>query len=809
MVAILHVCLEYPNAQLLLALGANDFKVAVVAPYYANLQLFLSDNHELAIINHFYKGVTHQSVISCVVISNQNGIEIPHYYIKPLQSDVVKYCSNPALLDNAAIEYFNSAVASMVRAVNSAIPIFDIVHLYSWHNAFAGCLIKEFASVYKDKAVNKIPYLIVNMDANITYYHEQINNVPAVLASLNLPADFVAKFNKFKMYINANVLSQQALYLLYADLVVKDLADNNTFGLKRIFVKLNDQRRVVCVLAQDKGFKYIALYNMVVEQPVLTAEKLDAAKDDNMQSLSQLEIEKNITVLHIALEYGSASLGGLGAVTTQMVAAQNKFICQAGYKFNASIITPYYSMLYKDSKNVTYIAQTTHLYNSAPVTSNVYLCKQPSGCHYMIKPCGKYQELFNIVSIKEIYNNTENNQFIERVKYFNSAVAAYVHDFHNGVAHPQPSILMLHDWQAALVPKLLVEVHANNLIKSIFIVHVSNVDCGIYAREKLQGLGLDFDQGFHVLKAIGMNGADIIVTVSDGFLQESMLTLSNDFNQEYLRRILVLAKVQDKKVVSILNGFNCANFSPARVLNFNLNNVFASKSNIKISLANQLSGFYSSWRIDPNLPVIFYIGRFSPEKGVDVFETLIHSIKDKAVFFALGRGLTPEVQKVMGKHSRKTNNVFISNNENEQLKYGAMMRACADFMFIPSYREACGLVPMEGFANGAMCITSGVGGLKDSVSPLAYEDHNNIHGSGFIYNNNDKAALNETLNTALHLWTSLTMPQKNAVHLRIMAEAKNFDWLAPNGALFKYLSVCQQIIAQKNVKQSMRLSQQS
>jgi starch synthase len=503
-----------------------------------------------------------------------------------------------------------------------------------------------------------------------------------------------------------------------------------------------------------------------------------------------------VEILHVALEYGSATLGGLGAVTTQMLKAQSVFKISDQQVFNPSIITPYYKKLYS-YKTLQHATTINHLYEAKTVASIIYLYEESNKRHYLIEPDPRYNHMFDIYSVNDLYNNLEASSSIDRLKYFNSATAAFVH---NQTSCP---IVFLHDWQTALVPKLLKEVHHNHRARSIFVVHVSNLDYGGFNTEMLQGIGLKFDNKVQLLKAIGLYESDKIVAVSQQFMQECLTERSGIAELEYLRKLFVLAYIKDN-LFGITNGFDHNKFNPIGRLIPDYSNIVASKHKLKLEIIHKLC-HSTDWKINPDLPVIFYVGRYSPEKGVDTFEQLIRIVRDRAIFFAVGRGKTERIASLIEKHSRKTSNIFITNDEEEQNTLGMRMRACAVMTFIPSHREACGLVPMEAFANGSLCITSGVGGLKDSVKQLKYQDKDNTTGNAFIYEDQesgDNPDLAKAVDQALKCWNSLSISQKNSIHLRLMEESKQYDWLAPAGAILQYYDICRQLKTEPVTKDS-------
>ncbi len=507
-----------------------------------------------------------------------------------------------------------------------------------------------------------------------------------------------------------------------------------------------------------------------------------------------------IKVLHVSLEYKDATVGGLGVVTTQLIDAQNKF--KAGTKFEAKIITPYYSMLRTTQIAPIYITTVHHTYNNEQVESSIYLMNNDNK-HFLVEPALKYNSLFNINTTHQIYSS--DLTFIERFKYFNSAVAAFIAttDFF------QPAIIQLHGWATALSSILLREVYKLNSVKIVYTVHINNKDRGTYSRAALDGIGLNFSKGpeFYTLKQIGVDYADYTIGVSPNILKECSTT--DDLYPESLEiiqltRSFFRAKLT-KTSIGILNGIDYQKYSHLSKLIHNPLDLVSGKNKIKEQLADELPGTHSMWKINPKLPVILYIGRFSPEKGVECFKELISAIDNRAIFFAIGKGLTDDVFQLIIHDSRQKDNIFITFSAAEQEKYGAMMRAAADFTFVPSRYEACGLVAMEGFANGSLCITSGVGGLKDFIEPFCYSG-NNSSGNGFFYKDQDQKSLLQTINMALTLWSNIPDHKKNIIHNRIMEEGKKFDWLAENGAVQQYWEVFKNILAFQEPKKPIKTS---
>ncbi|HSX19588.1 MAG TPA: glycogen/starch synthase [Gammaproteobacteria bacterium] len=527
------------------------------------------------------------------------------------------------------------------------------------------------------------------------------------------------------------------------------------------------------------------------------------------------DIENPICVLHVALEFGPATFGGLGRVATQMVDAQNRFEISDKRQFDASIITPFYPYLYANyANNAQAVATIEHLYDNKIVTSKIFCVEIGETRHYLVQPPPEYQHLFAMEYLPEIYTDTQISPFIQRVKFFNSCVAAYVNNPNIGSNHPAPQILQLHDWQSALVPKLLKELHLNTSIKSVFTVHIDNGDRGTYNCSELDGIGLNFHKSTCIMKALGLINSDKIVAVSPRFLRECIETKFDDPELEFLRKIFAWSSVQNK-TMGIANGINYADYCPLGKQINDAANVHFEKARIKQQIAAELQGSRLLWKFDPNLPLILYVGRYSPEKGPETFEQVIRDTAGRATFVAVGRGMTDEVFRVMVQHSRQTDNVFITASETEQAQLIQLLRAGADIVFIPSHRDAFGLVGPEGLANGSIIVTTGVGGLRDVVQGLNYSDTDDIIGNGIFYEDMPEAehnpALTQALNQALDLFATLTDDQLNAMQTKIMLDAQKFDWAAENGSLHQYLQIYKSLIhvPEDNTPRPLRLPKPS
>jgi len=635
----------------------------------------------------------------------------------------------------------------------------------------------------------------VNLD---DYFIQNISNQEEIDRVIGIAITALNKLHVDKDCVHKDALPGNALYNISTDTVTFiDLATLSTRtdrGMKDFeFKKINDFKRLLLGdEAKTKGLKDFSK-NM---QQIISRIVDQSIRDICNRILGFPGSNNPMRILHVALEYGQAVLGGLGMVTTQMVKAQNVFINSNGDRSDVGIITPFYPKLYTESK-FTKVATVKHLFGDNLEISNILFCSIHK--HYMVEPAGNHVNMFNISTVHGIYNNDAHSSFINKLLYFNSAVSAYIALDATVESHPRPQIIQLHDWTVALVSELLNKIHKYNKSRILFIVHIDNLDHGAYGHDALRGIGLKFITGTHILKAIGVRNSDMIVTVSPSFLQECLKIESQNHNAEILRRLFVIANAKNK-IIGIANGFTYIKYCPIGVLIADKSNIFRDKLRIKTELAKLLNGSRSVWKIDPNLPLILYIGRYSPEKGVETFKLLIDTINTQAVFMAFGRGFEKHVFDVINEYSRQMKNVYVTFSELEQKEYLPLARAGAEFMFIPSHREADGLVIKEGFANGCIAITSGIGGLIDSAVPFDCTDPNHTSGNSFIYEDSNNISLTKNVKQSLLIWSNFDQDQKSKVHLRLMDEAKNHDWSAPDGPLKKYDEVCCEMISNNHTR---------
>ena len=175
--------------------------------------------------------------------------------------------------------------------------------------------------------------------------------------------------------------------------------------------------------------------------------------------------------------------------------------------------------------------------------------------------------------------------------------------------------------------------------------------------------------------------------------------------------------------------------------------------------------------IDPDLPLFGLVGRFTPQKGVDlVLEIAPQLITLPAQLVLLGSG-DVEMQRIaldLSHHYSGKISAYVGFNE----ALSHLIEAGADIFLMPSRFEPCGLNQMYSQRYGTPPVVHATGGLIDTVLDCNAISLKQGVASGFVFHNMDTSSLLATVRraaTAYHdkkIWRAL---QHDCM-------AKNFGW---------------------------------
>jgi starch synthase len=342
---------------------------------------------------------------------------------------------------------------------------------------------------------------------------------------------------------------------------------------------------------------------------------------------------------------------------------------------------------------------------------------------------------------EEMYGSYDDNDI--RFGVFCYAVLEYIK-----ASNQYFEIIHINDWQSALIALLEKELYHFGS-KVIFTIHNLAYQ-GIFSKESINRLDLSWDvftaskleyhDQINLLKS-AINYSDVVTTVSPTYASE-IQTHRFGCDLENL--------IQDNayKLRGILNGIDYDEFNPAIDTNLPKNydpDNLTNKQAIKEELLEELYLKYA------NKPLFVFIGRFTAQKGIDQILDSIHELSKLPINIAILGSGEEKYNNWFGSLSGKYENISITIGYDEKL--ARKLYASADFLYMPSEYEPCGLNQMISMKYGAIPIVRSVGGLKDSVIDFeTLSSYPNDKGVGITFEHGDQTAFIYVTNKALSLY---------------------------------------------------------
>ncbi|MEJ7911935.1 MAG: glycogen/starch synthase, partial [Chitinophagaceae bacterium] len=279
----------------------------------------------------------------------------------------------------------------------------------------------------------------------------------------------------------------------------------------------------------------------------------------------------------------------------------------------------------------------------------------------------------------------------------------------------KPDIIHCHDHHTGLIPFMLRYCYAFRHLESIptiFTIHNAQyqgwMDWGkssmIPAYDSYKWGLLDWKNLINPLAA-AIKCAWRVTTVSPSYMEELKYAANGLEN---------LLAGEWRKSTGILNGIDAEVWDPAKdsflLKNYDDHQVKEGKRKNKKELCAQFG-------LDPDKPLISFIGRLVGEKAADILPDAIRSSiyqhHGAANFLVLGSGDGQVEDKLDGlsKQLKGFVNTYIGYNEG----LSHMLYAGADFLLMPSRVEPCGLNQMYALRYGTVPMVRSTGGLKDTV----------------------------------------------------------------------------------------------
>ncbi len=434
-------------------------------------------------------------------------------------------------------------------------------------------------------------------------------------------------------------------------------------------------------------------------------------------------------IIHVSAEcYPVAKAGGLGDV----VGALPKYQNQSGH--NAKVVMPMYRTKFL-AANEWDVVHEGHQ-NLGSYHFNYAVIREKTNKLgfelYLV-------DIFGLLDREKIYGYDDDT---DRFTAFQIAVCDWI-----GKWDHQPDVIHCHDHHTGLIPFMLKYCYAFQQmagVPTVFTIHNGQYQGQVSwdrnnilpAYDSYKWGMLDWHNQINPL-ASAVRCAWKVTTVSPSYLEEMRYEAAGLEN---------LMNYERGKCVGILNGIDADVWNPSTdtylVRNYDDHDVKEGKKKNKKELC-------STFGLDPEKPLITFIGRLVGEKAADVLPDAIRSAvyhhHGNASFLILGSG-DPDVENRLQDLQQQLGG-FVSTYIGYSESLSHLMYAGADFLLMPSRVEPCGLNQMYALRYGTVPVVRSTGGLKDTV-----KDFGEWQGFGIRFNHADAGDVSYSIGRAIDLY---------------------------------------------------------
>lgn len=376
--------------------------------------------------------------------------------------------------------------------------------------------------------------------------------------------------------------------------------------------------------------------------------------------------------------------------------------------------------------------------------------------------------------------------------------------------HERPDIIHCHDGHTALIPPMAQELDGfRHYFRSTgFVVTIHNAGLGYHQEvadlpyaQAITGLTRSFinknllDGDFNPF--VAASHYCILNTVSENYARELRETDEDELTG-WLGHFLMSRGI---KIEGITNGINPADFDPTdsdslglaapfsvvkgdlagkRICRGRLEKSLAEKEFKSVSQHGHLAP-------DTKLPLLTVIGRFSGQKGMDIFVEALHlllPVEKNFQALILGSGEKRIAQGLISLTQEKAYSGRVCVLEGYDQHLANKVYAAGDFFVIPSQYEPCGLTDFIAQLFGNLPIVHHVGGLVKVVD----------NKTGFAYQEHTAEALIDAIKRALAVYSNnpaqIATMQKKAVQ----TIAKQYTW---DKIMLRYLELYQEALCKE------------
>lgn len=406
-------------------------------------------------------------------------------------------------------------------------------------------------------------------------------------------------------------------------------------------------------------------------------------------------------VFHVSAEcYPVAKVGGLADV----VGALPKYLNNIG-NVEATVVMPFYDNPFTQNHSFKAVFSNTLFLASEHEFRVLELENNTLGFPIL------FVDIPGLLDKDYVYSYDDTDRFLA----FQIATLDYFLQLKK-----KPDIIHCHDHHTGLIPFMTSQSHRYEKLKktpTVLTIHNAQYQ-GWFSHDKVHlippfdfnNVGL-LDWG-HVINplAAGIKCAWKVTTVSPNYMEELKYQANG---------LESLLQHEHKKCIGILNGIDTEVWNtetdPFLIKNYSTKTVTSGKKANKKWLCEEFN-------LNPDKPLISFIGRLVGEKGADlfgeIFKQVLSSLDVSILVLGSGEKHTEEALENLRPHFEGNYNAFIGYNE----KLSHIIYAGSDFLFMPSRVEPCGLNQMYSLRYGTVPIVNTVGGLKDTVIDIAEEN---------------------------------------------------------------------------------------
>jgi starch synthase len=320
-----------------------------------------------------------------------------------------------------------------------------------------------------------------------------------------------------------------------------------------------------------------------------------------------------------------------------------------------------------------------------------------------------------------------------------------------------PDIIHCHDWQTALVPVLLYEMYQHLGMRHSRV-------CFTVHNFKHQGV-----TGDHVLRATGLNRPEYfahydrlrdnhnphaINLMKGGIVYSNFVTTvsprhaweAKDGGQGF--GLEPTLHTHHYKFGGVLNGLDCEQFNPQTDPHIPSK---YSADTIEKKYENKRALRRRFLLADNDKPIIAFVGRLDPQKGLElVRHAIFYALGHRAQFVLLGSSPDASINEHfwgLKRHFNDNPDCHLEIAYNEELAH--LIYAGADMIVVPSRYEPCGLTQIIAMAFGTVPVVRAVGGLADTVFDKDFSNRPLHERNGYVFENADNPGLESALQRAI------------------------------------------------------------